>query len=107
MSRNRVPGPSNLIIRTFQTADAEPLASLLRNSLAAGDQSGNTASDFEGRIGAFPIARNFLVAELDGRLVGLICSDYKLIVVHPEARRLGIGRALVKAMETALESTPD
>lgn len=102
-----MPGPSSLTIRTFQDADAGTLAALLRASLAAGEQSGHTASDFEGLIGAFPIARNFLVADLDGTPVGLICSDYRLLVVRPELRRQGIGRALVEAMETALESTPD
>jgi mycothiol synthase len=102
-----VPGPSNLTIRTFQATDAEPLAALLRESLAAGEQEGHTASNFEGLIGAFPIARNFLVAELDGRPVGLICSDYRLIVVHPDVRRQGVGSALVEAMETALASSPD
>ena len=102
-----MPGPSSRTIRTFQTADAEPLAALLRKSLAAGEQSGNTASDFEGLIGAFPIARNFLVAEQDGEPVGLICSDYRLIVVRPDMRRQGIGRALVEAAEEQLGSTPD
>ncbi len=102
-----MPGPSNLTIRTFQTADAEPLAALLRNSLAAGEQAGNTANEFEGLIGAFPIARNFLVAELDGEPVGLICSDYRLLVVRPDVRRRGVGRALIEACEEHLVSTPD
>lgn len=107
MSQSRVPGHRLPTIRTFQPADQEPLAALLRASLAAGEQSGNTASDFEGLIGAFPIARNFLVAELDGKPVGLICSDYKLVVVEPEFRRQGVGAALVEAMESALVGTPD
>lgn len=102
-----MPGPSSLTIRTFQDADAEPLAALLRASLAAGEQSGHTASDFEGLIGAFPIARNFLVADIEGTPVGLICSDYRLLVVRPESRRRGVGRGLVEAMERALDSTPD
>lgn len=100
-------GSSSLIIRTFHTADAEPLAALLRNSMAAGEQNGHTASDFESLIGAFPIVRNFLVADRDGVPVGMISSDYKLVVVEPNVRRQGIGTALVEALEAALESTPD
>lgn len=79
----------------------------MRKSMAAGEESGHTTSDFEGLIGAFPIARNFLVADLGGRPVGVICSDYRLVIVEPDARRQGIGAALVEAMEAALESTPD
>ena len=79
----------------------------MRGSMAAGEQAGHSAGDFEGLIGAFAIARNFLVADLDGHPAGMICSDYKLIIVDPLYRRQGIGAALVVAMETALESTPD
>lgn len=102
-----MPGPSNLTIRTFQAADSEPLAALLRSSFAAGEQKGHTASDFESLIDSFPIVRNLLVAELDDRPVGLICADFKVVVVEPSVRRQGIGTALVNAMEAALESTPD
>ncbi len=102
-----MPGPSSLIIRTFQTADAEPLSALLRNSLAAGEQSGHTTNDLVSFIGAFPIARNFLVAELEDEPVGLICSDDRLIVVRPDVRRRGVGRALVEASEQELASSPD
>lgn len=107
MSQSKVPGRKHPTIRTFQPADQEPLAALLRASLAAGEQSGHTARDFEGLIGAFPVARNLLVAELDGNPAGLICSDYKLIVVEPEVRRQGIGTALAEAMESTLIGTPD
>lgn len=75
--------------------------------MAAGEQSGHTARDFEGVIRAFAVARNFLVAQVDGRPAGVICSDYKLVIVEPALRRQGIGTMLVAAMETALESTPD
>lgn len=102
-----MPGPSNRTIRTFRNADQEPLATLLRSSIAAGELSGFTSSELEGLIGAFPIARNLLVADVDGVAVGVICSDYRLLVVDPSVRRRGIGRALVDAMETALAATPD
>lgn len=102
-----MPGPSSLIIRTFQPADQEPLAALLRDSLDAGELAGFTSSELEGLTRAFPIARNFLVAELDGMPIGLICSDYRLLVVHPGARRQGAGRALTEASEETLKTTPD
>lgn len=102
-----MPGRRLPTIRTFQTADADPLAALLRNSLAAGELNGFTSGEIEGLIGAFPIVRNLLVAEIEGRPVGIICSDQRLLAVDPSARRRGIGRALVDAMEVALEATPD
>lgn len=102
-----MPGPNSLTIRAFRTADAEPLAALLRDSLAAGELSGFTSSELDGLIGAFPIARNVLVAELDGAPVGLICSDYRLLVVRPDVRRRGVGRALATGSEEHLASTPD
>ena len=79
----------------------------MRASMAAGEQAGHTAREFDGLIDAFAIARNFLVADLDGRAVGLICSDYKLVIVEPDVRRQGIGTALVEAMEAALVGTLD
>ncbi len=94
-----MPGPSSLTIRTFQTADAEPLAALMRGSMAAGEQAGHSAGDFEGLIGAFAIARNFLVADLDGHPAGMICSDYKLVIVDRQPTA-GDWRRLVVAMET-------
>lgn len=102
-----MPGLSNPTIRTFRPTDAEPLAALLRDTLAAGELNGFTLSELEGLIGAFPIARNFLVAEIDGKPVGLICSDYRLLVVGSDSRRKGIGRALANASDLALAATPD
>ncbi len=102
-----MPGPSSLTIRTFQTADLEPLAALLRTSLAAGELSGFTSSELERLIEAFPIARNFMIAALDGKPVGLICPEYRLIVVRPDVRRRGMGRALVEFSEKELAWSPD
>lgn len=79
----------------------------MRDSMATGELTGFTAREFEWVIEAFPIARNFLVADLDGSPVGLILSDQRLLLVDPSVRRQGIGMALVEAMEAALESTPD
>ena len=51
----------------------------------------------------------FLVAEVDGRVVGAGLGGYDghrgwvyHLAVHPQARRRGIGRALVEALEDAL-----
>jgi GNAT superfamily N-acetyltransferase len=53
-----------------------------------------------------------LVAELDGRLAGYVCYgptpmtdgtwDLYWIVTHPQARKHGVGRALVRSMEDEL-----
>jgi mycothiol synthase len=102
-----VPGPSSLTIRTFQATDTEPLAAILRDSLAAGEQAGHASSGFESLIGAFPIVRHLLVAELDGAPVGLISPEHRVVVVEPAYRRVGIGRALVEASEAELALSPD
>lgn len=102
-----MPGPSSLTIRTFQPTDAEPLAALLRNAIQAGELDGYTATELEGLIGAFPIARNFLVGDLGGESVGLVCHEYRLLIVRPDARRRGVGRALADGLNAALTETPD
>ncbi len=107
MNRNRVPGPSNPTIRTFRPADADPLAALLRAALANGEQNGHTSADFEGLIGAFPIVRNLLVAEVAGAPVGLISPDHHLVQVDPAARCRGTGRALVETAEAAVHASGD
>ena len=61
----------------------------MRDSMATGELTGFTAREFEWVIEAFPIARNFLVADLDGAPVGLILSDQRLLLVDPPARRQG------------------
>lgn len=77
----------------------------MRNALAAGELHGYTSSELDGLIGALPIVRDLLVAEIDGAPVGLICPDYRLLLVDPGARLQGVGRALAIASETHLAST--
>jgi mycothiol synthase len=102
-----VPGTSNRTIRTFRPTDAEPLTTLLRESLASGEQAGHSSGDVESIIGSFSTVRHLMVAELDGEPVGLISPVHRFIVVRPDTRRRGIGRALVDAAETDSVHSPD
>lgn len=107
MSRNRVPGPSSLTIRTFQPTDEDALTSLLRDSLASGEQAGHTAGDVDSIIVSFEVVRHLRVAELDDEPVGLISPVHRFIVVRPDVRRRGIGRALVDAADADSAQSPD
>jgi ribosomal protein S18 acetylase RimI-like enzyme len=88
-------------IREFQPSDAEALVDLLK----ANQQYGHP--DIDGpeamlRVRQCPAAE-FLVAEHEGRLVGVIRGTFDgsraviyLASVHPSHQRQGIGRALVR-----------
>jgi ribosomal protein S18 acetylase RimI-like enzyme len=61
------------------------------------------------QLAAFPTT--YLLAEWDGRLVGVILGTHDLrrgwlnrIAVHPEYRRRGIARRLIAACEQALQA---
>ncbi|WP_211748377.1 GNAT family N-acetyltransferase [Paenibacillus sp. Marseille-Q4541] len=90
-------------IRSFQLSDANRVTELLQVALSE--------DCFENTMG--PFARQLswdsdliMVAEEDGELVGALIGTidqnqgyiYR-IAVHPDARRRGVGKALVKAVE--------
>ena len=102
-----MPGPSSPTIRTFQPTDADALTALLRTSLASGEQAGHTTGDVESIIESFSALRHLLVAELGDEPVGLISPIHRFIVVRPDTRRRGIGRALVDAAEADSAQSPD
>ena len=65
--------------------------------------------EFLRQLSAFPTT--YLLAELDGRVVGVIFGTHDLrrgwlnrIAVHPEYRRQGIARRLIAACEQALHA---
>ncbi|MEF3355727.1 MULTISPECIES: GNAT family N-acetyltransferase [Paenibacillus] len=90
-------------IRSFQLSDANRVTELLQVALSE--------DCYENTIG--PFARQLswdsdliMVAEEDGELVGALIGTidqnqgyiYR-IAIHPDARRRGVGKALVKAVE--------
>ncbi|GIP45308.1 hypothetical protein J45TS6_37670 [Paenibacillus sp. J45TS6] len=90
-------------IRSFQLSDANRVTELLQVALSE--------DCYENTIG--PFARQLswdsdliMVAEKDGELVGALIGTidqnqgyiYR-IAIHPDARRRGVGKALVKAVE--------
>jgi mycothiol synthase len=79
----------------------------LRTSLASGEQAGHSSGDVDSIIGSFSTARHLMVAELDGEPAGLISPIHRFIVVRPDSRRRGIGRALVDAAEADSADSPD
>lgn len=100
-------------IRTAHREEAENIAGIIREAFATeaaiyGDipPLHETAQNVEA---TFDTGDHTLLAELDGRPVGTIrgetAPDGRLIVrrlaVLPEARRLGLGRALLEELEAA------
>ena len=94
-------------IRSFQLSDANRVTELLQVALSE--------DCYENTIG--PFARQLswdsdliMVAEKDGELVGALIGTidqnqgyiYR-IAIHPDARRRGVGKALVKAVEKRFE----
>ncbi len=89
-----------MIIREFRPEDVEPLVDILR----ANQQYGHPEIDGpEAMLRVHNcVAAEFLVAEEEGKLVGMIRGTYDgsraviyLASVHPNQQRRGIGRALV------------
>lgn len=90
-------------IRDFQPQDVEALMNILK----ANQQYGHPDIDGPGamlRVHQCEAAE-FLVAEQEGQIVGLVRGTYDgsraviyLASVHPDYQRQGIGRALVRAI---------
>jgi GNAT superfamily N-acetyltransferase len=103
-----------LVLRDAIVSDCEDIARLVR-ALAEyeklGDEAKATAQDFRTQLfGVSPVAYA-MVAELDGRIVGLALWFYNFstfvcrpglyvedVFVEPQHRGLGIGRAFFRAM---------
>jgi ribosomal protein S18 acetylase RimI-like enzyme len=95
-------------IRTLDGNDAAAVLDLWRVGEATPTQT-DTLEDVNGMIGRQHVA--FLVADLEGQLVGSIMASFDgwrghlyRLVVHPEHRRKRIARNLVLNAERALSS---
>ncbi|AOZ92350.1 GNAT family N-acetyltransferase [Paenibacillus crassostreae] len=90
-------------VRSFQLSDCKPVTELLQVALSE--------ECFENTIQPFSRQLQWdsdliMVAEEDGEIVGALIGTieynhgcYFRIAIHPDYRRRGIGKALVKAME--------
>jgi ribosomal protein S18 acetylase RimI-like enzyme len=92
-----------LEIRDFRSEDAEALVNILKANQQYG-HPGIDGPEAMRRVASCQAAE-FLVAEKDGGVVGMIRGAYDgsraiiyLVSVHPNDQRQGIGRALVLAV---------
>jgi mycothiol synthase len=85
-----------LVVRGLASQDAAAFTALVERSIAAGELLGSSAPHGEHLV-EFSLAEPQLVgvAEDDGALVGWVHPEIKALVVEPDHRRRGIGRALV------------
>lgn len=95
---------SPISIRAFEPEDQPRLEAIIRAAFAAGEISGWESHDVDHMVrGAGSTPGSTHLAVRNDAVVGFLAVDYSMIVVAPEARRQGIGSALVR---TALTSHP-
>jgi mycothiol synthase len=88
-----------VIVRPIATADHPALEAAVDRARRAGEFRGS--SDPEAKV--FMLSFDFAPSPMagafgvDGELLGFISPEFKVVVVRPEDRRQGIGRALVEA----------
>jgi len=78
--------------------DLEALSRIVERGRAAGEFAGSSdaaATYLPKYLAAGP--SDVVVAEQAGRIVGFVSPEFKVVVVEPDVRRQGIGRALVEA----------
>jgi ribosomal protein S18 acetylase RimI-like enzyme len=100
------PAPHDVVIRRCRPEDAEALLTLWRQAGATVSAT-DTPEDVRRAITASPAW--VLVATMDGQLAGSVIGSFDgwrgnlyRLAVHPDHRRRGIARALVRAAERRL-----
>lgn len=96
--------PSPIEIRTFEPGDQARLEAIIRAAFAAGEISGWESYEIDAMIrGISSPPGSTFIAVINGDVAGFLAVDYSLVIVVPDARRRGVGSALV---QTALEGHP-
>jgi mycothiol synthase len=83
-------------VRTLTAADLPALARAVDRARAAGEFRASSDADAEYILKAFAVDPSIVAGAFDGDgLVGFVSSEFKIVVVEPQRRRAGIGRALI------------
>ncbi len=96
-------------IRPYQDADEEAVIALWREVLPDSAPHNDPATSIRNKLA---VDRDlFLVAEIDGNVVGTVMGGYDghrgwiySVAVNPRCRRQGIGRSLFRELEAILAS---
>jgi mycothiol synthase len=88
-----------VVIRPIATADHPALEAEVNRARVAREFRGSSDPEAKFFMLSFDFAPSSMAAAFgaDGELVGFISPEFKVVVVRPEDRRQGIGRALVEA----------
>lgn len=105
-----------MIIRTYRSSDCETLAQIYYDTIHTVNAADYTPAQLDawatGNVDlqvwdAYFLARHSFVAEMDGKIVGFSDMDDNgylgRLYVHKDYQRLGIGKALCEAAETAVD----
>jgi len=100
-----VTNVSAIEIRAFTDADVEPIRAIIERASTDGELIGFHRSEVRSWLESVPKdGPKTWVAELDGTVIGFLSAGADGVIVSPEHRRRGAGRALVQA---AVAHRPD
>jgi mycothiol synthase len=92
------PLPVEPVVRAFDPSDQDAIEAIIRAAFADGEISGWEPYEIDNMVlGVGSTPESTFVALTGDGVVGFLASDYSMLVVSRQARRLGIGRKLVAA----------